>query len=43
MRTLVESLKRLYSNGKITNEKLIEMKDTGKITLEEYEYITNEV
>lgn len=39
MRTLVESLKRLYQNGKITIEKLQEMYNQGKITYPEYEYI----
>jgi len=43
MRTLVESLKRLYQKGSITIEKLNDMKDSGKITLEEYDYIINEV
>lgn len=36
----VESLKRLYKAGKVTEEKLSEMLSEGKITQEEYEYIT---
>ena len=39
MRTLVKSLKRLYEQGRITEEKLLEMVDEGKITEEEFEYI----
>ena len=39
MRTLVESLRRLYQNGKVTIEKLQEMYNQGKITYPEYEYI----
>ena len=39
MRTLVESLRRLYQNGKVTIEKLQEMYNQGKITFPEYEYI----
>lgn len=41
MRTLVESLKRLYQNGKVTIEKLQEMYNEGKITYPEYEYIVS--
>jgi len=42
MRTLVESLKRLYSSDpkKVTLEKLDSMLLEGKITQEEYDYIT---
>lgn len=39
MRTLVESLKRLYGKGKVTKKKLQEMVDAGTITQEEYDYI----
>lgn len=41
MRTLVESLKRLYSNGYVTTEKLTTMVSDGKITQDEYDYIVN--
>ena len=40
MSTLVESLKRLYRKGKVTNEKLDAMQTEGKITVEELTYIT---
>jgi len=40
MSTLVESLKRLFKKGKVTDAKLKEMQESGKITAEEYEYIT---
>ena len=42
MRTLVESLKRLYNTDpkKVTLEKLDSMLLEGKITQEEYDYIT---
>ena len=40
MRTLVESLKRLYKKGKVTKKKLQEMVDAGTITQDEYNYIT---
>lgn len=39
MRILVKSLKRLYDKGKITEEKIREMKMTDKITSEEMHYI----
>ena len=39
MSTLVESLKRLYTSKKVTDEKLKDMVAQGKITQEEYEYI----
>ena len=44
MRTLVKSLKRLYEKGSavVTIEKLRSMVEEGKITAEEYEYITGE-
>lgn len=39
MRTLVESLKRLYKKDKVTKKKLQEMVDAGTITQDEYNYI----
>lgn len=39
--TLVESLKRLYSSGRITVERLNEIKLNGKIDDKEYVYITS--
>lgn len=39
MRTLVESLKRLYEAGKVTDEKLSQMVTDSKITSEEKTYI----
>lgn len=39
MRTLVESLKRLYAAGKTDEEKIREMAAGGKISSEEAEYI----
>lgn len=39
MRTLVESLKRLYSKNKITAEKISQMVTENKITDEEKDYI----
>ncbi len=39
MRTLVESLKRLYRKDKVTKKKLQEMVDAGTITQDEYNYI----
>lgn len=39
MSTLVESLKRLYQKGKITDEKLNSMQTEGKITADEQQYI----
>lgn len=39
MRTLVESLKRLYEAGKVTDEKLLQMVTDGKITSDEKTYI----
>ena len=49
MRTLVESLKRLYEAGRINKEKLLDMviispdnKERKAITQEEYNYITGQ-
>lgn len=39
MSILTESLKRLYTAGKVSLEKLQEMMSTNKISLEEYRYI----
>ena len=39
MRTLVESLKRLYEDNKITKEQLLLRVKSNKITIEEYNYI----
>lgn len=39
MSTLVESLKRLYEKGKVTDEKLAAMQTEGKITADEQQYI----
>ena len=39
MCTLVESLKRLYEKGKVTDEKLAAMQTEDKITAEEQQYI----
>lgn len=43
MRTMVQSFKRLYESGKLTVEQVSERVQTGKIDVEEYEYITGEV
>lgn len=40
MRTLVESLKRLYKKGTLTQEQIAERVGKGSISAEEYEYIT---
>lgn len=42
MRTLVESLKRLYEKERLTKDKVAERVTKGSITSEEYEYITGE-
>lgn len=42
MRTLVESLKRLYKAGKLTKEQVAERVEKGSISADEYEYITGE-
>lgn len=43
MRILVESLKRLYESvpQRVTTEELLERVISGKITQEEYDYITS--
>ncbi|MCM1567734.1 MAG: XkdX family protein [Dehalobacter sp. 4CP] len=40
MSIFVESLKRLYTSGKVTIEKLNNLLTESKITQEEYDYIT---
>ena len=39
MRTLIESLKRLYEDSRITKEQLLLRVESNKITIEEYNYI----
>ena len=39
MRTLVESLKRLYEDGRLTKEQILLRVESSKITIEEYNYI----
>lgn len=39
MRTLVESLKRLYEYNKLTKEQLLQRVEKNTITIEEYNYI----
>ena len=39
MKGLVESLKRLFAGGKVTEERLARMVDAGTITAEEKAYI----
>lgn len=34
-----ESIKRLYDSGKIEKEKIMELKQNGKLTIEELNYI----
>lgn len=41
-RILVNSLKRLYTNGRLTIEQIAERVAKGSITAEEYLYITGE-
>ena len=43
MRILVESLKRLYESGRVINEELLDRVASGKISQEEYEYITSQL
>lgn len=43
MRTLVESLKRLYENNRLTKEQIIQRVETNKITTEEYNHIVGSV
>ena len=41
-RILVNSLKRLYDNGRLTIEQIAERVEKGSITTDEYLYITGE-
>lgn len=40
MRQFVESLRRLYRDGRLPLEKIKEYADSGKITSAEFDYIT---
>lgn len=42
MKILVESLKRMYKKGTLTEEQIAERVTKGSISVEEYEYITGE-
>lgn len=42
MKMLVESLKRMYKKGTLTEEQIAERVTKGSISSEEYEYITGE-
>lgn len=42
MRKIVESLKRLYEQGRLTQEQLAYRVEKGTITLNEYNYIIGE-
>ena len=42
MKMLVESLKRMYKKGTLTEEQIAERFTKGSISAEEYEYITGE-
>lgn len=42
MRTLVESLKRLYEKGKLTREQVAERVAKGSISADEFQHITGE-
>ena len=39
MSRMIESFKRLYKNGRMTEERLSELLADGTITQEEYDYI----
>ena len=43
MRILVKSLKRLYESGRVTKDELPDRVASGKISPEEYEYITSQL
>ena len=43
MRILVESLKRLYEDSRLTKEQLLLRVESNKITIEEYNYIVGSV
>ena len=42
MRTLVESLKRLYEKNRLTKEQVADRVIKGSISEDEYQYITGE-
>ena len=42
MRTLVESLKRLYEKDRLTKEQVAERVTKGSISADEYQHITGE-
>ncbi len=42
MNAFVKSLKRLYDQGRITKEDVAARVESGKITAEDYKYITGE-
>ena len=42
MSTFVKSLKRLYSNGRITDVRVAELLEAGKLTQAEYDFIVGE-
>ena len=37
---LVESFKRMYENGRVTKEQLLERVGKGTLSIDEYNYIT---
>ena len=39
MRQFVETMKRLYANGKVDEKKIVELFESKKITKEEKDYI----
>lgn len=41
MRQFVESMKRLYSNNRVLEDKIINLFQEGKITEDERDYILN--
>lgn len=41
MRILIESLKRLYEDDKLTKEQLLKRVEKNTITIEEYNYIVD--
>ena len=41
MNQFVESMRRLYKNKKITEKKIVELYESGKITEKEKSYILN--
>lgn len=42
MRAIAESIKRLYAQGRLTDEQLAERVEKGTLTLEEYNEIVGE-